>query len=221
MYLLYQLPHPLSILENAPNMESLKKLIKAKNTDRDHWELKLRGEASLLSSLINFKPEFLSLTKPHPIWTTAYSNPYEVSKAIQQARFLSGRYRSQALASHWTPQNKEGYCLSTTCFKVKETVEHILLGCQAYNEQKSKMYSLWLSAKNPVVYQLVLEALSSDKSYLLQFILDCSVLPPVIRATQTRVERQTILNELFYLTRTWCFSIHKKRMKILGRWNFG
>ena len=163
----------------------------------------------------------MSLTKPHPIWTTTRSNPYEVSKAIQQARLLSGRYRSKALVSNWNPQNREGYCLSTSCNQVKETVEHILLECQAYNEQKSKMYSLWLSTKNPVVYQLVLEALSSDKSYLLQFLLDCSVLPPVIRATQTRVGRQTILNELFYLTRTWCFSIHKKRMKILGRWNFG
>ena len=163
----------------------------------------------------------MSLTKPHPIWTTTGSNPYEVSKAIQQARLLSGRYRSQSLVSHWAPLNREGYCLSPSCTQVKETVKHILLDCQAYNEQKSKIYSLWLSTKNTVVYQLVLEALSSEKSYLLQFILDCSVLPPVIRATQSKAERQIILNELFYLTRTWCFSIHKKRMKILGRWNFG
>ena len=165
MYLLYQLPHPLSILENAPNKDSFKKLIKAKITD--YWELKLRGEASLLSSLINFKPEFMSLTKPHPIWTTTGSNPYEVSKAIQQARLLSGRYRSQSLVSHWNPLNREGYCLSPSCTQVKETVEHILIDCQAYNEQKSKIYSLWLSTKNTVVYQLVLEALSSEKSYLL------------------------------------------------------
>ena len=63
--LLYQLPHPLTILEKAPNKDSFKKLIKSKITD--YWELKLRGEASLLTSLINFKPEFMSLTKPHPI----------------------------------------------------------------------------------------------------------------------------------------------------------
>ena len=215
----YQLPHPLIILERAPDKVSFKKLVKAKITD--FWELKLRGEASLLSSLLNFKPEFMSLTRPHPIWTTVGSNPYEISKAIQQARFLSGRYRSQSLVSHWAPQNREGYCLSPTCDQMKETVEHILLDCQAYNDQKRSLYSLWLSTKNPIIYQLVLEAFSSDKSYLLQFILDCSVLPSVIRATQIRATKQAILNELFYLTRTWCFSVHKQRMKNLGRWNFG
>jgi hypothetical protein len=86
--LTYQLPHPIIILDNPPNKEAFKKLIKARVVD--YWETKLRGEASLLSSLVYFKPEFMSLTKPHPIWTTAGSNPYEVSKAIQQARFLSG-----------------------------------------------------------------------------------------------------------------------------------
>ena len=215
--LLYQLPHPLTILDSVPNKVSYKKLMKSKITD--FWEVKLRGEASLLSSLLNFKPEFMSLTKPHPIWTTAGSNPYEISKAIQQARFLSGRYRTQLLVSHWIPQNREGYCLSPTCDQIKETVEHILLHCQAYNEQKRKLYSLWLSTENPVIYQLVLEALSSEKSYLLQFILDCSVLPSVIRATQMCASKQDILNELFYLTRTWCFSVHKQDMKNLGRWN--
>ena len=140
------------------------------------WEVKLRGEASLLSSLVNFKPEFMSLTKPHLIWTTAGSNPYEVSKAIQQARFLSGRYRTENLSKHWS-RNKQGYCLSPTCNEQKETVEHILIECQAYLECKKKLYSLWLSSKNPVVYCLILEAVSSEKDYLLQFFLDCSVLP--------------------------------------------
>ena len=50
--LLYQLPHPLLILENPPNKESYKKLIRSKVID--YWEVKLRGEASLLSSLVYF-----------------------------------------------------------------------------------------------------------------------------------------------------------------------
>ena len=29
-----------------------------------------------------------------------------------------------------------------------------------------------------------------------------------------------ILDELYYFTRTWCFTIHRQRMKMLGRWNF-
>ena len=211
----YQLPHPLSILDNPPKKEVFMRMVQAKVVD--YWEVKLRGEASLLSSLVNFKPEFMSLTKPHLIWTTAGSNPYEVSKAIQQARFLSGRYRTENLSKHWS-RNKQGYCLSPTCNEQKETVEHILIECQAYLECKKKLYSLWLSSKNPAVYHLILEALSSEKDYLLQFLLDCSVLPTVITASQSYGDG--IFSELFYLTRTWCFSVHRERMKMLGRWNF-
>ena len=213
--LIYQLPHPILILDDPPNKEAFKKLIKAKVVD--YWERKLRGEASLLPSLAYFKPEYMSLTKPHPIWSTAGSNPYEVSKAVQQARFLSGRYRSEYLSRHWT-SNKEGYCLSPTCNEELESVEHILIKCSAYTECKGRLYSLWLSSSNPVVKNLVIEAFLNETEYLLQFIIDCSVLPPVINAVQAH--GHGILEDLFYLTRTWCFSVHRQRMKMLGRWNF-
>ena len=208
----YNLPHPLVILETQPDKEAFKKLISAKIIS--YWENRLRGEAALLSSLSNFKPEFMSLIKPHPIWLTAGSNPYEIAKAIQQARFLSGRYRSESLTKHWSA-NKSGYCQSPSCCSV-ETVEHILIHCGAYSSSKQHIYSLWLSSPNPVIHGLVVDALSSDTAYLLQFILDCSVLPKVINATQ--IYGFTILQELFYLTRTLCFSVHKQRMKMLGRW---
>ena len=184
----------------------------------DYWEIRLRGETALLPSLTYFHPQFMSLTKPHPLWVTAGSNPHEISKAVQQARFLSGRYRSFSLTRHWSVSNKEGFCLSPTCKNVRETTEHILVHCDAYLDCKRRLYALWLSTKTEGVLKLVLEALSSETSYLLQFILDCSVLPSVIRATQ--LFGQNILHELFYLTRSWCFSIHRQRMKMLGRWNF-
>ena len=88
--LMYALPHPITILEQRPSKEEFKKQVKAKVVS--YWEVQLRGESSLLPSLKYFHPEFMSLTKPHPIWSTTGSNPYEISKAIQQARFLSGRY---------------------------------------------------------------------------------------------------------------------------------
>ena len=209
----YNLPHPISVLDFPPTKDDFKKLINAHVTS--YWEVKLRGEATLLPSLRYFKPEYMSLKTPHQLWKTAGSNPYEVAKAIQQARFLSGRYRAGNLEKHWS-QNKEGTCLN--CHKGTETTEHILIFCKAYTETKKNLYSLWLSTKIPAVYQLVLRALSSDKDYLLQFLLDCSVLPTVIRAAQEH--GSIIYKELFYLTRTWCFAIHKQRMKGLGRWNF-
>ena len=134
------------------------------------WENKLRGEAVFLQSLEWFKPNFMSLGKPHPIWTTVGSNPHEVSKAVHQARFLSGRYRTESLARHWS-QNPNGYCLSDTCRNQIEDTEHILLTCNAYSKCKKNLYSLWLSNRSHVVHCLVLEAFANTKEYLLQFIL--------------------------------------------------
>ena len=159
----------------------------------------------------------MNLTKPHPLWTTAGSNPYEIAKAVQQARFFSGRYRSASLTKHWTA-NRDGLCLAPTCVDKTETIEHVLVHCEYYSNCKRRLYSLWLSTANKVVLKLVLEALSSECQYLVQFILDCTALPSVIRATQNH--GPDILKELFYLTRSWCFSLHRQRMKMLGRWNF-
>ena len=215
--LLYELPHPLTILKEKPAKKSFKKEVKAKVVS--YWEIKLRGETSLLPSLKYFHPEYINLTKPHPIWSTAGSSAYEISKAVQQARFLSGRYKSESLTKHWSSSNREGYCrVSLTCQNQPETVEHILVHCVAYSECRRRLCSLWLSTENRVAHELVREALGSDSEYLVQFLLDCSVLPQVISATQSHGSE--ILSILFYLTRSWCFSIHRQRMKILGRWNF-
>ena len=104
------------------------------------------------------------------------------------------------------------------CFEDTETIEHILISCKAYTEEKKTLYRLWLSTKHPIVHKLIINALSSEQGYLLQFILDCSVLPSVIQAAQAY--GFGIYQELFYLTRTYCFAIHRLRMKGLGRWNF-
>ena len=140
-----------------------------------------------------------------------------MKKIDQQERFLSGRYRTESLASHWS-DNPQGYCRFNSCVKVAETVEHILISCQAYEETRKVLTNLWMSTPDPNVLPLVVEALNSGPNYLLQFILDCSVLPTVIRVNQKY--GCGILSRLFYLTRTWCYAIHRKRMKMLGRWNF-
>ena len=215
--LLYGLDHPLQTLTFPPTKESFKRQVKTLVTA--YWQSKLSGEAASMSSLTNFHPSFMRLDRPHPIWTTAGSNPYEVNKAIQQARLLSGRYRTEGLARFWS-QNKNGYCLAATeCSpnEVVEDVEHILVNCIAYKDSRRSLSHLWLTDQHPLVLLLVMEALSSEPQYLVQFLVDCSVLPSVIRATQQL--GPFILQKLFYLTRTWCYTIHCKRMELLGRWN--
>ena len=68
----------------------------------DYWEQVLRLKAASLTSLAYFKPNFMSLVKPHPLWTTAGSSPSKMSMATVQARMVSGRYRSELLCSNWS-----------------------------------------------------------------------------------------------------------------------
>ena len=214
---LYQLPHPLQLLNSPMLKTSFKKLTKSKVTD--YWEIRLRGEARVLPSLRFFHPEFMSLASPHPLWTSTGSSPYEVAKAIQQARFLSGRYRTESLCKHWS-NNATGQCLSDSCKTEpkEETIEHILLFCPAYSSTRRKLYNFWVNRSSGPTLQLVLEALSSPTNLFMQFLLDCSTMPNVIAATQ--LHGPDLLNNLFHLTRTWCFALHRERMKMLGRWNF-
>ena len=177
----------------------------------------MRSKASLLPSLRYFHPEFMSLVKPHQLWLTSGSNPYEVGKAAIQAQFLSSRYRSEQVCRHWSSKEK-GLCLSATCNNQVETSEHILLVCPAYTATRERLKALWLGTSDPNIHTLVSAALDKPTPFFMQFLLDCSVTPDVISAAQ--LHGQMVYDALFYLTRTWCFSIHRERLKLLDRWNF-
>ena len=100
--LMYDLPSPTTLLLMPPTKCMYKKLVKSKIID--YWESKLRGEALILkeNSLKYFQADFMSLTTPHLIWSTCGSNPYEVHKAVIQAKIISGRYVTDKLSRYWT-----------------------------------------------------------------------------------------------------------------------
>ena len=125
----YSLPPPLTLLRCPPSKASLKIMVKSGVIS--FWESKLRAEAKPLPSLQYFKPDYMSLVKPHPIWTSCGSNPFEVNKAVIQARMLSGRYITDQLARHWT-SNSAGFCTLPNCsMNTYGSLEHLLLVCPA------------------------------------------------------------------------------------------
>ena len=205
-----------SYWKKPPLKEITKKVFKQRVID--YWQQKLRKEVSCLKSLLYFRPEIMSLSRPHPIWTTLRITPYETQKACVQARMLSGRFRTEKLAKHWSP-NKDGYCLAPECHQVVENIEHILVSCKALEVKRTKLRSLWLSkaAQSPRLHQLVISVLSSSEEEISGFLLDPSVHPETIRLHQ--LHGDIIHSDLFYLTRTWCHSLNKERLKNLGRWN--
>ena len=163
----------------------------------------------------------MSLTKAHPIWTTAKDNPYEVTKAVIQARMLSGRYRTEYLCRHWS--KRSGICLATSCqgLNIPETIEHILIFCPFLSESRRISFDLWtaISKKYSYLTPVLNKAMTMQYAYRCQFILDCTSLPDIILVSQ--IHGQDVLSKLLYLTRTYCFTLHRERMKQLGRWNPG
>ena len=133
----YRFPHPSVLLESPLTKEKYKILVK--KHVMDFWEQKLHHEAGNLSFLQFFKPTFMSLISPHPIWTTAAASPTKVVMATQQARLLSGRYRMAALTSHWS--DTSGACkLSPSCNTTEDT-SHLLKYCSALQTTRENLFS--------------------------------------------------------------------------------
>ena len=214
----YSLPHPLILLQSPESKLAYKKLIKKHIIN--YWEHELRSQAQELLSLEYFHPNFMSLTSPHAIWTTAGSSPYQVSMATIQALMISGRYRTEALCSHWI-QDNDGSCQTSTCRGTSqpEDLRHILAKCPSLDQVRknllnfSRNYCRNLLPLLPIVQTYCNPAHPS----FCQFLVDCSVLPEPIRAVQ--VHGPDVMFHLFRVTRTWCYCLHRARLRLLGRWN--
>ena len=209
---MYGLPNPLSLLNVPPPKENFRKILKLKIAD--FWQSKLRSEARKLKSLKYFHPDFMSITNPHPILTTA-GTAYEVNKMITQLRMLSGRYRVGALLRHFSPANS-GIC--ELCQSEIEDLPHLLVPrCQKLKNRKEALleYSFSVLSKSAVAMNIFNDLMLSNEHMQVQFLLDCSVFPQVIHASQ---KDSKLLSILFKVTRTWCYSMHRTRLKMLNRW---
>ena len=220
--LLYGLPHPLQLLQAPYTKTTYKSLVKKHVID--HWEVKLRDAASSprYTSLTFFRPQFMSLCHPHPMLTTAGVSPYAVSMSTVQSIMLSGRYRTEELLSHWS-ESRSKFCKTPSCFgrSHSEDLPHILAFCPSLASTRRKLMKFTLkyclSLHIPDVRNIILKFCSSPaQPGFCQFLVDCSTVPEVI--TTAQLHGPEVYEILFHITRTWCYSLHRDRMKILGRW---
>ena len=163
----------------------------------------------------------MSLSRPHPLWTTAGSSPAKVSMATVQAQMISGRYWSEALCSNWS-NNKLGVCLiSASCTDETENIPHILYGCPALQPTRDRLKKFSMkycdNLELAVIKDITTSFLNATVTELCQFLPDCSVLEPDIDAKELYGDE--VITHLFNITRTWVYTLHKERMKRLGRWN--
>ena len=216
--LLYHLAHPSDLFEHPPPKEEFKRMVK--KSVIQYWENVLRNEANNLKSLVFFKPQFMSLVNPHPLWKTAGHNPIQVSMATVQASLLSGRYRCGALLRHWSSARETGYCkLSLSCSQVLEDVPHIIRWCPSLANVRHGLldYTYRYSSNLPIeLMSLIRSKCTPSSPTFVDFILDCSTDPNVIKITQEL--GPDVLVHFFAVTRTWAFVIHRERSKMLRSW---
>ena len=159
----------------------------------------------------------MSLNTPHPLWKTCGNNSYEVSKAVIQARFLSGRYRYDKLSSHFV---SGGSPICTLCSNGSiGSIEHLLQECNVLQNKRSLLINN-LKSNNTISdtsKNIIFKYLSLKNDSTIQLILDCSVLPEVIKAKQD--ENENILEEIFRFTRSWCYTMYQQRLQLQGKWN--
>ena len=215
---MYELPHPLDFLSLKLSKEDFKSLIMKRIIS--FWETQLRVEASSLSSLRYFHPEYMSLKSPHPLWLTAESSPAKVRKASVQPLMLSGRYRTEALVRHWSMSNRAGNCLlSHECSTEKEDIEHILMRCPALKETRDYLTNYtnnFVKTLDLPVASIILNLCHSSSPYFCQFLLDCSTIPSIITLTQSY--GSSCLSPMFEVSRNWVYALHRDRLRRLDRW---
>ena len=181
-----------------------------------YWLIKLRSQADLLPSLKYLQTDFMGLSSSHPIFRLCGPSPWEVEKAISQARLLSGRYRVEALSGHWTPGNRDGLCTLPACWQTPSshvgTVETFLLSCSSLSHTRNALEhsTVQFFQKSSILETLVPLCIASDP---VQFYLDCSTMPAVISAVQAHGE--ALLASLLKLTRNYCHVLHKARSDML------
>ena len=167
-----------------------------------------------LDSLHYFKPQFMSLLTPHPLWSTCGSNSYEVCKAMIQAKMLSGHYRTDQLLRHFT--DNDGSCVICPD-RVPGNIQHMLLFCPAISDIRNRLLmNLDSSSDMSDLAKSLIKNSFKSTEMATQLLLDPSVLSSAISIKQK--QDPFIYQQLFKFSRSWCYSLHKSRMKLQGRW---
>ena len=119
---------------------------------------------------------------------------------------------------HFWSSNPRGYCEAATCVQVKGDLEHLLVSCPALQDDRDRLYKLWLhkSVDLPPLHDLLSRIMTGTAEEQVKFILNPNANTEVIALVQ--LYGQPILNHIMYLTRTIAYNLHRKKLILTGRW---
>ena len=120
--------------------------------------------------------------------------------------------------SAWT-SNKDGNCLLPSCSPAPWNIS--FFSAQPWDLHARNFFKLCnkVSLESEELSRIINSVLfSGDQQTIMQFLIDCSAMPEVIRSVQTFGDHT--LYRLMYIGRTWCYNIHRERMRQLGLLEF-
>ena len=97
-----------------------------------------------------------------------------------------------------------------------DTLDHFVLHCEALTAARANVLNYWqyFSSKDDQLRNLLLIKLRATTEILMQFIIDPSVDCDVIQGVQKNLIK---LEDVYCLTRTWCYAVHRKKLQMTGR----
>ena len=137
----------------------------------------------------------------------------EYSRAVFAICFVSYQFYVINLSPH----------TGTTIWPIGDkigTVQRQSRDCPALHTARQNLLQMWLekAAVIPPLYSFVVELIASPPSHIMSFILDPSSLPQIICLYQNF---GTEIHDLvFYMTRTYAYGLHRKKLILLGKWPY-
>ena len=102
---------------------------------------------------------------------------------------------------------------------MSEDLHHMLAVCPSLRFTRDGLHKFTIEYVNtvPIIRDITVKYLLLQNEQFTQFLVDCSCLPEVIRLYQS--EGPWVLHHFYRVSRTWCYTLHRARLQILGRWS--
>ena len=209
---MYGLIDPLQCLQiDPPVKNNYKEHINIKVTAFHEKELRILAKNNSKMTYLNVDTLGLS-GRCHPALFNLYAAS-EVEKCRPHIKMLCKDYYTYEIRS--VQSGGSPHCRSCTIATTEkpyiENIEHILVHCTAYSDTRNRVLSeiqtLFIECQIPFPFQDI----TRDSATLCQFILD----PTSLNLSKRINPTDPAAVQFFELSRDLCFSIHKKRMKII------
>ena len=148
--------------------------------------------------------------RPHPALTSV-TTTRDIPKLRIHLKFLTGDYPTSYRLARDRGTN-DNYC--RICSSSCEDTKHILVECRATSEYREKLLPELLNTVASIdPSSKILDITTVSSQVLTQFILDCTSLN-LSNSCRLSYSHPRI-NEVFRLSRDWCFALNNARSKFL------